>query len=160
MSTAETLPTSWRVTAAALRWVLYLPVALILWSKAHPPLPLMSIALAVMLLFVAVPLGIAAIRTPRARYVGLCLTVLTHYVVVILALAFFSVAEAVLHGPRYAAVVTTLASAVAWICLLPGRGGRNGADPPTGRVPLKLRPGSFLEIAALFALYTLRLTLK
>lgn len=160
MSTAETLPASWRATAAALRWVLYLPVALILWSKAHLPLPLMIIPLGVMFLFLAVPLGIVVIRAPRARYVGLSLTVLTHYLVVILALAFFCVAEAVLHGPRYAAMVTALASALAWTSLLLRRRGREILDAPIGRVPLKFRSGSFLEIAVLFALYSLSLALR
>jgi hypothetical protein len=160
MSTAETLPTSWRVIAAALCWLLYLPVALTLWGKAHLPLHLMIIPLGVMFLFLAVPLGIVAVRKPRSRYVGLCLVVLTHYLLVILALTLFSIAEAALRGPRYAALATALASAAAWTYLLLTRRGREVVDASLGRVPLKVRPASFLEIAALFALYTLSLSLR
>jgi hypothetical protein len=165
MNTAETLPpktlpTSWRAVAAAARWVFYLPVAVILWSKAHLPLFLMAIPLLVMFLFLAVPVAIFVLRNPRSSYVELCLVVLTHYLVVVLALTGFSVTEWAFQGARYAAVATALAGATAFVAILLTRPGRTVIDFSIGRLLLKFRLWTFAEVFVLFAIYALSLLVR
>jgi len=157
MSAAETLPTSWRVTAAAVRWVLYLPLAMILWSKAHLPLFLMSIALGAMYLLLAVPMAIITLRARRSRYLGVCLIVLTHYLVVILALTVFAVAEWAFHGARYGAVATALASSMVFAAFLLRWPGSPVIDLSLGRLSLKFSLWTFAEVFLLFAIYALTL---
>jgi hypothetical protein len=73
---SEALPTTWKITAAVGCWLVYLPVAVLLWSKRHLPLFLMAIPLAVMVLFLGVSLLIVTVRAAHLSHVGMRLLLL------------------------------------------------------------------------------------
>jgi hypothetical protein len=73
---SEALPTTWKIPAAAGCWLVYLPVAVLLWSKRHLPLFLMAIPLAVMVLFLGVSLLIVTVRAAHLSHVGMRLLLL------------------------------------------------------------------------------------
>jgi hypothetical protein len=132
---------------------------MILWSKAHLPLFLMAIPLAIMFLFLAVPFAIQALRTPRPRYVEVTSLMLTDCLVVLLALTLFSLAEWTFHQAKYGAVTTALASATALVTLLLKHPGKSVINFEPGRLLLKFRLWTLAEVFVLFGSYALTLAL-
>jgi hypothetical protein len=131
----------------------------LVFSKVHLPLLWLSVPLVfcfLLLIGSLVVINVTGASSARVNaQVGLLMV--TNCLLLLLAFAFFSAFDSLLHDSLYAATATAFACATAFGVMKVRRPAEAVIDWSVGRLLLKLRLWTFAEIFALFAIYAVSL---